>query len=29
MSDYKHEECQGSFVLGNSKDSNPTAEEAS
>ena len=28
-SEYKHEESQGSFVAGNSQDSNPTAEEAS
>ena len=26
--DYRHQECQGSFVAGNSENSNPTAEEA-
>ena len=26
--DYEHHKCQGSFVAGNSQNSNPTAEEA-
>ena len=26
--DYQHQDCQGSFVAGNSENSNPTAEEA-